>query len=642
LEKCEHPLTLPSPQRGEGITTAKTVSGLWFRDYFFPYVISLFCFFLALLSKEMAATLPLILVVYDLLFPSPTSRHGGFRRSARVYAGYALVVLAYLALRYVAFYNPSEGAVGYMSGRLPVRLAAVPQIFSLYLRLFILPLGLSVEYDESLIRPFVSFDSFAAIVVTALFIALIVRLWKRRLLACFALSFVLVGLLPVLDIVPISNMIAERYLYLPCFGMAMLGALLFGALAHAGGKRLAVLISVPVFVLYGSATIERNAVWRNSLTLWSDGVRKAPKSSRARLNLGVALGDKGDVTGAIAQYEESIRLSPASPDAYNNLGLIYFARGKIDRAIEYYRKSIRVDPMQVKGYMNLALALIQKGEKEEGTRIVERLVAIKPLNAPLNCNLGNIYMEDGRYEKAAEQFDAALKIKPYHFEALQGLGKLYFQKGKWDEAAAYFDRACSSHGASYARSISMGNIYYAQGRLDKAEAEFKRAAELKPRLADGYNNLGLVYQRRKDYESAARNLRKALGYEPGNPTILLNLARVLYSDNQAPEARDCIAKIFRLEKVPEQVSLDLARFYYRNKLYGEAIDTYRKTLDKRPEYGWGYFHAARAYALLGEPEQAASWLNKGARYLTDEHIRAIADDPAFAAIGMGAETANDK
>lgn len=609
---------------------------------FFPYIISLLCFFLALLSKEMAVTLPLVFVTYDLLFSSP--RLVGLRRSARAYAGYALIVLAYIALRYGIFYNPSEQAVGYGSRHLLTRLGAVPQIFSLYLRLFILPLGLGVEYDDGIIRPFMSFDSFAALAVTALFIALIVRLRKKEPRACFALSFILISLLPMFDIVPISNMIAERYLYLPCFGAAMCGALLLNALAHAGGKRVAVLTSVLVFILYGSAAIERNAVWRNGLALWSDGVRKAPKSARAHLNLGVALGDKGDVSGAIAQYEESMCLRPTSPDAYNNLGLIYFSKGRIDRAIEYYRKSIEVDPMQVKGYMNLALALIQKGEKVEGTRIVERLVAIKPLNALLKCNLGNIYMEDGQYEKAAEQFDAALRIKPYHFEALQGLGKLYFQEGKWAESAAYFDRACSSHGASYARSISMGNIYYAQGRLDRAEAEFKKAAELKPRLSEGYNNLGLVYQRKKDYESAARSMKKALGCAPGNPTILLNLARVLYLNKQIPEALDCVMKIFRAEKVPEEVSLDLARFYYGNKLYKEAIDAYGKILDKRPDYSWGYFHVGRAYALLGEPDKAALWLNKGARYLTDGQIKAIADDPAFAAIAVGetAETANDK
>jgi len=631
------------------------------------YAISLLCFLMALLSKEMAATLPLIFIVHDLLFLSPPSPRAGFKKAVRVYAGYALVALAYLILRYVLFYNPSEQAVGYVSGRLPARLGAIPQIFSLYLRLFIFPVGLSVEYDDSVIRPFISFESFAAMAVTGLFVALIFLLWRKNRLACFALLFILISLLPVLNVVPICNMLAERYVYLPCFGVAILSALLLDALAHARGKRVAVLISVLIFILYGNATIERNNVWRNSLALWTDGVRKAPESARAHLNLGVALGDKDDVTGAIAQYEESIRLRPTSPDGYNNLGLIYFSKNKIEKAIEYYRKSIEVDPMQVRGYMNLALALIQKGEKEEGARIVEKLVEIKPLNAPLKCNLGNIYVQSGQYEKAAEQFNAALGIKPYSFEALLGLGKLYFQRGQWEQAAAYFERACGSHGASYVRSISMGNVYYARGLsaepltspsplrgegkgeggtspritdplsrrfLEQAEAEYKKAVALKPRLAEGYNNLGLVYQKKKDYAGAARSLKKALECEPGNPTILLNLAEVSYLNNKPPEGRDYVMKIFQSEKIPEQVSLDLARFYYRNRLYQEAIDVYRKILDRRAEYGWGYFHVARAYALLGEPDQAALWLNKGAQYLTAEQMRAIEEDSAFVSIAV--------
>ena len=61
---------------------------------------------------------------------------------------------------------------------------------------------------------------------------------------------------------------------------------------------------------------------------------------------------------------------------------------------------------------------------------------------------------------------------------------------------------------------------------------------------------------------------------------------------------------------------------------------YRKVLDTRPSYGWGYYHVARAYALLGEPEQAALWLNKGAQYLTAEQMKAMEQDPAFASIAL--------
>ena len=629
------------------------------------YAVSLLCFLMGLLSKEMAATLPLILIAYDLSFLSPPRRGAGLKSSMRVYTGYALAALVYLILRYVLFYNPSEQAVGYVSGKLLARLGAIPQIFSLYLRLFIFPVGLSVEYDDSVIRPLMSFESFADLAVMGLYVALLFILLRKKRPAGFAGSFLMISLLPVLNIIPISNMIAERYVYLPCFGVAMLAAILLDALARARGKRMVILIAVPIFVLYGAATITRNTVWKDGLSLWSDGVSKAPESARAHLNLGVALGDKDDVTGAIAQYEESIRLRPTSPDGYNNLGLIYFSKNKIEKAIGYYQKSIEVDPMQVRGYMNLALALIHKGETKEGTRIVEKLVEIKPLNAPLKCNLGNIYMESRQYEKAKEQFNAALKIKPYSFEAFLGLGKLYFQQGQWEQAAAYFDRACSSHGASYVRSISMGNVYYAQGLsaepltspsplrgegkgeggtsprvtdplsrrfLEQAEAEYKKAVALKPRLAEGYNNLGLVYQKKKDYAGAARSLKKALECEPGNPTILLNLAEVSYLNNKPPEGRDYVMKIFQSEKIPEQVSLDLARFYYRNRLYQEAIDVYRKILDRRPGHGWGYFHVARAYALLGAPDQAALWLNKGAQYLTAEQMKAIAEDSAFASI----------
>lgn len=606
------------------------------------YALSLAAFFCALAAKEMAITLPVAIVLHDLLLAPPGGSDAAPRRlgrTARLVAGYACVAAAYLFLRYRLLYNPSEAAAWYAGGSLLSRAAAVPRLIALYLRILILPVGLSVEYDRSALGPLLSPGGVAALAACIGLAWAITYLRRRDPRACFFAAFIPLSLLPVLNLVPLCNPVAERYLYLPCFGFAGLAAAGFAAMQRRGRGRTAAVLALAVCAVYASSTVLRNRVWRDTLSLWSDGARNAPGSARAHLNLGVALAGRGCTERALAEYRESARLRPTAPDAYNNMGLILMGEGRIDEAAAQFRKAVEVDPHEVRSYLNLALALAKKGEKAEAARILELLVASREMNAPLKCALANLYLDLGLPGRAAEQFRQALEIKPYSFDALTGLGKISFRAGRIAEAEGYFDRACGVRGASYARAVSMGNIQFARGRLDAAEAEYRKAVALKPGLAEGYNNLGLVCRTRGENGKAAAYFEKALKLEPGNPTILCNLAETHYLAGRTAEARACAEKIFGGGEVPEQAARDLATFYFKTGRCAEAEEVFRAAVERHPRFGWGYVHRARALLVLGRPGEAAACLEAGAPHFSAEQRRALRADPVFAPVAAHAGTA---
>ena len=49
----------------------------------------------------------------------------------------------------------------------------------------------------------------------------------------------------------------------------------------------------------------------------------------AHYNLGVALGSKGDLDGAIAEYREALRLNPNNDEAHVNLGVALGQQGRL-------------------------------------------------------------------------------------------------------------------------------------------------------------------------------------------------------------------------------------------------------------------------------------------------------------------------
>lgn len=146
-------------------------------------------------------------------------------------------------------------------------------------------------------------------------------LYARRRLSGLALLLVAVGLLPALNLWPAYNLKADRYLYLPLAGAALLAA---AGLRYALGSRYRVpLLAAAAVWLAGlaGAALLRGPQFRDDLALFSAAAANAPSSTRARLNLGTARLRAGDCAGGVQAFSEAAGLDPAA--AHLRLRLAY-------------------------------------------------------------------------------------------------------------------------------------------------------------------------------------------------------------------------------------------------------------------------------------------------------------------------------
>src|SRR3989338_6087995 len=292
----------------------------------FSYILSCLFYFLALLSKEMAITFPLIIILYEWVYgkkielspaflslqkgspqTSPPLQKGRVRGGSLFnpyIIGYIAITCFYLYLRFFLFHNPVEETLH--AWLLSERFMTIPYLILKYLLLLIAPVSLSADYVITPVQSLISLIFIIPfIIVSALVLVSVnsVRASKTqspvtshqlpnppqspftkgglRGIIVFGIFFLLLTLLPVDNIIPIVNPFAERYLYLPSVGFAIIiGSTLTclpvrstqtGLLAHRSSLiahcSLLIIISI-----YSFAVIQRNKIWADNYSLWSDTV----------------------------------------------------------------------------------------------------------------------------------------------------------------------------------------------------------------------------------------------------------------------------------------------------------------------------------------------------------------------------------
>lgn len=265
----------------------------------------LVAFALAGLSKEVAWMLPAALLALEragLVAP-----HG--RRRRGLLAGYA-TVLALLLLPRLLGAVPGVERLYFPAERLPV---VVPNLAATYARLLVWPTELRALYDDLPVARAGALTAIGAAVLVALAVAALQRGAPRLAAgAAWIGSF----LLPVLHLVPIPTLAAERYLYLPALG---LGLLLAATIEAARPRTVALGAAAAALVVAGLGTAVRAADWRDGVTLWSAEVARDASGFKAWHNLAAALAESGRRDEAAAALERAWRLKPGHPTVFRNL-----------------------------------------------------------------------------------------------------------------------------------------------------------------------------------------------------------------------------------------------------------------------------------------------------------------------------------
>ncbi len=592
---------------------------------------------LAFLSKQMALTLPLVIVLHDFCF-AEGGRFAALRRRLPVYGAYAALWPAYAVFHTLRFdYDMGhwaarwlERAVSWITLALPARaeslaaptasmaavlmddplgrLGLMLQVFAGHLRLLVWPHPLKAEYAVPLARLW----------EPAAFLGLLAAgglLWTawRGLRRTPALSFgvlaFLATLLPVSNLVLLYNPMAERYLYLPsaAFCLILAGGMVWGgswAMERLSGKgavlgaRLA--LGAAGLSLFGgltALTVQRNAQWRDEKAVWELTSRQSPSVARVWYN-----------RGFLAQQE-----------------------GESAMAERFYRTALVLRPDYVEARNNLAGLLAQKALTREAESGLRSLVASKPKVSLPYFNYAALLMKEERWDEAAavykdieERFAGDVGAR---HRARFGQAKAYALAGEEALSEEAFNRVLGETEEWARTRFDLGRVFQGTGQWAKAERHYALAVKTRPDWADAWINLGFLYHRQGRLSEARDAFGRAVAANPRKAVAHHHLGVAFSNMSELAEAEKAFLEAVRLDPAYDDAHYNLAVVYQRQGRLWDAVRAYERVVEIRPRRVEALSNLGGCYLALGDLERAEAFCR-----------RAIQADPSRSApyVNLGA------
>lgn len=392
--------------------------------------LSLATYLLSLLSKEMGLAFIPIITVFELF------RRKKEKTLLTAAVGIAIVTAIFLLIRFVWMKNPDDS---YVSSRFNFIVFA--KTMFTYLQLYFFPIKLRIlYYDTELFNHWKD----AILCITAFLVGTIGFFnlkTKNKKIGFLFMSISVAGFLPVMNIYPIRHVVAERYTYLPAFGIFLFIALLLkDNLRRYKTKFLAIIVIISVS-LFSARTIARNSIWTDNLSLWSSTAKNNPWLSEAFYSLAHAYQSRKDIDNAIITYKKAIQLNPNYFDAFVNLGRAYVERGIVNAGIKQYLRAMKLDSSSPIVRYNLGLAYDKVNQQEKALYQLNKCVELDPNYYQAYNALGIHYIKINDAKKAEFYWLKTLKINNSFTKAYSNLGSLYANSGNFDKARYFWNEA---------------------------------------------------------------------------------------------------------------------------------------------------------------------------------------------------------
>lgn len=350
--------------------------------------LSLIALVLALLSKENAIVLPLLLLGYDGLLR-------GRKLEWKKHLAVAGVVATYIGLRLTSlnfkntldFHGASNPLTENYLYRVYTFLSTLPKALALILW----PVDLHHERSWPIFASFSEVKVWGGAILLASAAAVILKTWRKRPLISFGVLWWLGSMAPTSNLIALINaLFYDHWFIFPSLGLFLvLGEGFKKAWSFPRGRLASVGIWSVLLVSSLFFTIEQSRAW----------------------------------IGPIPLYERILQFEPGSVKAMNNLAMHYDQEGRREEAEQLYQRAIVASDVYAETHHNLALLYLRSGREEQALAEFRRALAIHPGFFQAYTWMGHLLARQGRVEQAREAYRSALGIFPDP-EAQRGLAGL--------------------------------------------------------------------------------------------------------------------------------------------------------------------------------------------------------------------------
>jgi tetratricopeptide (TPR) repeat protein len=277
---------------------------------------------------------------------------------------------------------------------------------------------------------------------------------KRSKEVCFGILWILITLVPVLNLVPLYAPAKEWWAYIPSIGFC----LILGKLALEGIKwekkifeiklpkrrqveqmveaedeatkkrilgiriptlpdkilikanHLFALLFALLLIFYAFSIKSQAQIFRKEIFFWRAAVKQAPHDAVAHNAYALELQRRDVDRLAQSEFRKAIEIKPNFAEAHNNLGMFYHRTGKSDSAVVELKEAIRLDPNYTDAYVNLGFVYAEKKEFVSSIMALREALILDPNHYVAHRHLGMVYSYIGQFSLAISQLEKALEL----------------------------------------------------------------------------------------------------------------------------------------------------------------------------------------------------------------------------------------
>jgi len=458
------------------------------------YLLAFITFILSVLSKPVAVSLPLVLILIDYLEGRKFDKKVIIEKVPFFAVSLIFGIISIQAQKEFGALATQDVSYNFIE-----RILLGSYALLTYIAKYFFPTGLSNFYPYPLKANGALpsyFYIFPLVVAALVFVAW--RWLRPHRYVIFGLLFFLVNIALLLQFIPVGGAIlADRYTYMPYLGLsialASVVAWYTGRPARKNTSYAMLSVGLVFALVLGVVTNNRSKDWYNTISLWKSEISVHPD----------------DV-----------------PSAYNNLGFEYLTLSKeakdqatyqryIDSAATLLNKAISMKPDYLT-YVSLGELERNKGNQAAAAKHYDDAIKMDPAKADAYLGKAISYCMGGHVDSCGFYFRKSVELKPFSPETHNGYGNYFDMTGKPDSALAHYNIAISQNPDMADSYVNRGRLYLKLGKAPEAVNDFTKYIALKPEGAETYFLRSQAYLRIEGHKADALNdAHKAmsLGYK---------------------------------------------------------------------------------------------------------------------------------
>jgi Tfp pilus assembly protein PilF len=401
-------------------------------------------FILGLFTKENTFTLPITLFIFELIL---FKKHLKIRPKIIIIivsVVAALVILAQLGLGFDKIFAPQKSPYNDIITSENYLLTQF-RVLSTYWRLLFLPYGQHLDHYFPLSESFFEVKTLLGFLFNLSIIGVGFLSLKKHPLISLGVFWFYITIIIESSVIPIKDVLFEHRLYLPMFGFLLIVLYVCFRFINKKFFDYIVIFFIMVSILFSYLSYQRNRVWQNDGTLWTDTIRKSPLNSRAWNNRGLYFFRNQKYEVAIYNFSKAIELKPNYAEPYSNRGTTYFFVRQYKKSLDDFNSSIQLNPKVPDTYLNRSNIHMILGDYVAAINDLYRLRWTRFNDAYSYMGMARSHRELKNWEEAIRYYEICIIIEPKNPALYINLALCYTLVNNNDKALNTLERGLESN-----------------------------------------------------------------------------------------------------------------------------------------------------------------------------------------------------